>query len=177
MKMFRIRSARHPLLSTILSLYSSAFPAGERRTTDAFLKMLTVVQMRLMVVTDIGKFIGIMIYWQFQDFIFLEHMAISPELRGHGYGRRIMQELMDKSHHQIVLEVEHPTEQNSKRRIRFYEGLGFIKIPHPYFQPPYERNGQPLPMVLMALIPFNDMTALNETLRLIREEIYERFYS
>ncbi len=176
MKMFRIRSAKHPMLNMILPLYSSTFPVGERRTPGALLKMLTVDQMRLMVVTDIGKFVGFMIYWQFRDFIFLEHMAISPKLRGLGYGRRMMHELMDKSHYQIVLEVEHPTEQTSKKRIRFYEGLGFMKIPHPYFQPPYEKNGKPIPMVLMALTSFNDMATLNDTLRQIREEVYERFY-
>ena len=43
----------------------------------------------------------------------------------------------------VVLEVEMPTEEMSKRRIGFYERLGYVLDDHVYFQPPY-RQGEPL---------------------------------
>ena len=49
----------------------------------------------------------------------------------------------------VVLEVEMPTEEMSKRRIGFYERLGFVLDHHVYFQPPYRRGEALLEMRLM----------------------------
>ena len=42
-----------------------------------------------------------------------------------------------------------PTEEMSKRRIGFYERLGFVLDHHVYFQPPYRRGEALLEMRLM----------------------------
>lgn len=49
----------------------------------------------------------------------------------------------------VVLEVEMPTEEMSKRRIGFYERLGFVLDHHVYFQPPYRKGEAFLEMRLM----------------------------
>ena len=43
-----------------------------------------------------------------------------------------------------------PTEEMSKRRIGFYERLGFVLDYHVYFQPPYRKGEAFLEMRLMA---------------------------
>ena len=48
-----------------------------------------------------------------------------------------------------LLEVEMPTEEMSKRRIGFYERLGFVLDHHVYFQPPYRKGEAFLEMRLM----------------------------
>ena len=42
-----------------------------------------------------------------------------------------------------------PTEEMSKRRIGFYERLGFVLDHHVYFQPPYRKGEAFLEMRLM----------------------------
>ena len=49
----------------------------------------------------------------------------------------------------VVLEVEIPADEMSKRRIGFYERLGFKLDNHVYHQPPYREGGEWLEMRLM----------------------------
>ena len=79
----------------------------------------------------------------------MEHFAIDASARNGGIGGESMKQFMALCDTPVVLEVEIPTEEMSKRRIGFYERLGYVLDNHVYFQPPY-RPGEPsLEMRLM----------------------------
>jgi ribosomal protein S18 acetylase RimI-like enzyme len=131
-----------------VELYEQAFPPEERRNLPAQQLLLNNGALRLVLLENDSTYAGFVFYWELTDFVFIEHFAISPELRGSGIGSSVMR-LLEQEHPRLVLEVEPPHTEDAVRRIRFYEGLGFKAYTFPYLQPPYQAGGTPLSMMLM----------------------------
>lgn len=93
--------------------------------------------------------LGLLTYWDFDSFYYVEHFAINPALRNGGYGKRTMDYLLSMVDQPVVLEVERPTEEMAKRRIEFYQRQGFRLWTQNYEQPPYKAGDKYLPMYLM----------------------------
>jgi ribosomal protein S18 acetylase RimI-like enzyme len=155
----------------VAELYVQAFPPEERRNLPAQQVLLNNGALRLALLEDGGVYAGFVFYWQLTDFVFIEHFAIAPGLRGSGIGSGVMR-LMERAHPCIVLEVEPPHSDDAVRRIRFYEGLGFKAYAYPYLQPPYQAGGAPLNMLLMQ----KGMSPGEHTFTKINSEIYLEVY-
>lgn len=51
----------------------------------------------------------------------------------------------------VILEAEPPElNETARRRVAFYERLGYKLNPHEYYQPPYKLGGKPLRLVIMS---------------------------
>lgn len=135
-----ISSTTDPLFTFCWELYLSAFPENERRSLDYHTETMTKKQFHCDVVLDSDEPIGILFWWNLSDFIFVEHLATSPKVRGKGYGNKILEELISSSKKPILLEVEHPENELSRRRIGFYERTGFVLNTHPYRHPSYQQT-------------------------------------
>ncbi len=125
-------------------------------------------------VVEDGMFAGLLNYWSLGNFIYIEHLATLPSLRGGGLGRRILQKLMEKETLPIVLEVEPPTTDLTRRRIGFYTRCGFtLWDGQDYLQPPYAPHLPAVPLLLMV------HGALDETrdFQRICKEIHNHVYS
>jgi ribosomal protein S18 acetylase RimI-like enzyme len=93
--------------------------------------------------------VGLLIYWDFYDFIFIEHFAVDPLKRSGGTGKTVITMLNELLQRPIILEVELPKDENTRRRIGFYHRLGFTVCETNYLQPPYHPDGEFIPMYLM----------------------------
>ncbi len=118
---------------------------------------------------------GLLNWWTFQGFCYIEHFAIDPALRGRGIGREALRQFCTTIWQPIVLEVEPPDTEMAIRRIGFYRKLGFTLWEQPYTQPPYrpEEDDRYLPMRLMvygALKSDRDYEAVKSTLY---KEVYQ----
>lgn len=171
--MLTIRNLISPVTipDNVAELYEQAFPPEERRNLPAQQLLLDNGALRLALLENDGNYAGFVFYWQLTDFVFIEHFAISPGLRGGGIGSGVMR-LIEEQHGRLVLEVEPPHSADAIRRIRFYEGLGFTAYPFPYLQPPYQAGGAPLPMLLMQ----KGMPPEEHTFTKINSEIYLEVY-
>lgn len=107
------------------SLYLTAFPADERREEAEHLKILDNPDFHSDAILDGDKFIGILMYWETPDFIFLEHFATVLEARGKGFGSLALSELKKKGK-PIILEIEPPVDELTERRYGFYKRNGFL---------------------------------------------------
>ncbi len=85
----------------------------------------------------------------FDGYTYVEHFAIDPAARNGGIGAEAMKQFLVFCGTPVVLEVEMPTDEMSKRRIGFYERLGFKLDNQVYHQPPYREGGEWLEMRLM----------------------------
>ena len=72
----------------------------------------------------------------------------------------------------VVLEVEMPTEEMSRRRIGFYERLGFVLDCHVYFQPPYRKGEAFLEMRLMAHGELDLERSFEQVKTIIHQNVY-----
>nr|MBP7373044.1 GNAT family N-acetyltransferase [Opitutaceae bacterium] len=82
-------------------------------------------------------------------FTFMEHLALDPVWQSRGLGRQAVGWAMGHLARPLVLEVELPVDATSRRRIAFYERLGFRTFPETYVQPPYRVGGAFVPMRLL----------------------------
>ncbi|MGN1338941.1 MAG: GNAT family N-acetyltransferase [Oscillospiraceae bacterium] len=117
---------------------------------------------------------GFMNYYLFEgeNIAFLEHFAMSPELRGNGTGSRLMRYFQDiTAPRNIVLEVELPEGEVQRRRIAFYQRMGFALNEGEYFQPAFNPNSQPLPLKLMSTKPLDEQE-FRQVTRLIHQRVY-----
>ncbi|MFR9649786.1 MAG: GNAT family N-acetyltransferase [Rikenellaceae bacterium] len=145
-----ISTINNPLFPFCWELYLAAFPENERRGLDYHTETMNRELFHCDVVLDSDEPIGILFWWDLSDFIFVEHLATTPAVRGKGYGNQILNELIASSNRPILLEVEHPEDELSRRRIGFYERMGFILNHHPYRHPSYQQiEGEYVDLLVM----------------------------
>ena len=153
-------------------LITTSFPQDEYRPLDEQ-RHITAGEPRfhLMQASDEGRPIGIISFWELDGICYVEHFATLEQERSKGYGCEIMRQLQAIKQ-QIVLEVEEPTDELTRRRINFYERQGFTLCPTPYTQPPYRKGGNSVPMLLM----FHGSLPTNDIFEKTRKEIYKNIY-
>lgn len=171
MKFLPVSATNDPYLPFIKELYHASFPKEERRDWQQLLDMMdTCGEMQLQVIEEEAMAIGFIIFWVFGDWLFLEHFAVDPDLRGKSYGERIMKALMRDV--KLILEVEPPSTDNAVRRIVFYERLGFSRLPFTYNQPSYSNPEESFPMVLMSNSSAQREDQFSEIISQIRIKVY-----
>ena len=117
--------------------------------------------------------IGLITYWDFEQFYYIEHFAIDPNLRNGGYGKKVLQQLHEQFQSPIVLEVEKPTDEMTQRRIGFYQRHGFVLWENEYQQPPYKSGDEFLPLQLMV----HGELQSDKDFEFIRKRIYQDVYN
>lgn len=117
--------------------------------------------------------IGLITYWDFEHFYYVEHFAINPALRNGGYGKKSLEFLCEKLNRPIVLEVEMPLQEMAQRRINFYQRQGFILWEKKYEQPPYKAGDGFLPMYLMVR---GDLQC-EQDFETVKNRIYKEVYN
>lgn len=165
----------HALYLYVEKLLHSAFPPDERRDdeqqrayTDGNDKF------RCLLIRDFDKPVGLLTYWDFTDFVYVEHFAIDEDLRGGGLGAQAMRTFLQEMNRPVVLEVEMPRVKGdiTHRRIAFYRRQGFSLRRMPYKQPPYREGDGWLPMKLMSC----GKGKWEKIAGLVRDVIYREVY-
>lgn len=158
----------------IEQIYIESFPPNERRPVVEFLRLLQDDKtFTVYLILDDDKRVGFLTTWTFDTFIYAEHFAIAPEYRSAGYGKEVMEAFIGQTTLPIILEVETPENELAKRRIAFYERVGFKAWNIPYTQPAYEEKYGPVPMVLMTYRTI----ALDKLFDNIKSLIYKKVYN
>lgn len=148
-----ITSMAHEHIPFVQQLYQTAFPPEERRVFSSISLAPAPAGgeagMQLLLAQDATLApVAFAFVWDFKQFRFIEHLATAPQHRGKGYGNYIMQLLLPAGK-PCLLEVEPPHDEQSEKRICFYQKLGFTQSSITYLQPPYHIGGAALPMLLL----------------------------
>lgn len=157
----------------VYAIMKASFPNIERRTYDGQKALLRDPHYRVLTETDDGgSILAFLAAWEFPAFRFVEHIAVDPGTRGGGVGGRLMTAFLAQSPKPVVLEVEPPATGLQRRRVGFYERLGFLLNDYAYSQPPLQEGQPDLPLKLMSY-PRLLTEAEFET---CRETLYMRVY-
>lgn len=169
----RIENEADTLFEQTYSLYESAFPIIERRSAAALRQVLnSEKKFKISAILKDNQFVGLFSDWQFEDFVYAEHFAILPALRGKHIGSEVVTKYLENTGSPIVFEVEKPDNEMAKRRIEFYKRLGFRLLPFEYAQPYYDGSGRLFPMLLMT----NDSDFAHQNIFRITDTIYKNVY-
>lgn len=140
MEQIRLDSTQHPMFSAAWELYCHSFPRNERRSLAHQQTAFRSEHYRMEIFTEQDKFVGLIGYWTFNEYVYVEHLAVNPALRSGGYGSRIVSKFLSSTNRTIILEIEQVTDNLTARRLRFYERLGFRINPYDHIQPLYHED-------------------------------------
>lgn len=170
-------SINSELYTIVNQLWIEAFPENERRNTVLQKKMLAedarFCAYILQHTDSSQEVLGAVYLWQFPEFVFIEHLVTAPQLRNRGFGARMITLLKERYHTPFVLEAERPTTALSKRRIEFYQRNGFQICSKEYLQPPYHKEGEPIPMYLLTTDVNYTSDKYEEIVALLYKEVYQ----
>lgn len=170
---FKIENVYDPNFEEVYDLYTNSFPTYSRRTWAGLEALFNKKpSFQSIAVKQNSDFVGLIHFWQFEKFLFIEHFAIHPDFRNNGLGSKIMKEFIAKTELPVVIETETPHSQIASRRIHFYERIGFYLISNFYMQPPYEGSQVLLSMLIMT----NNYHFVNKHFQQIKNSIYKDVY-
>lgn len=146
----RLRCAEDSRFGELWELYQDSFPRKERRPfpwqKEAMRREEAFHCLRL---EDGGGLAGLMFYWQLPFCRYLEHFAIAVNRRGQGLGRRAL-ELLHRGGGPVILEIEPVVDEGTRRRLSFYQSVGYERLPWPHAQLPFRRGEGDVPMELLS---------------------------
>lgn len=160
----------HARYTFVEELLHQVFPEDERRDDDKQrynTDYHPLFHCCLINDKDVSSPVGLLTFWDFPHYLYIEHLAISPTLQGKGYGKRLLTEFIHDKKRPIVLEVELPHDLLSRKRISFYRQCGLQLWECDYVQPPYRPHDFSIPLYLMAtneLVFDRDYVEIRKTL-------------
>lgn len=150
MKAIRIPDEHSPYFEAAWQTYVASFPSNERRERAGQAALLANPEYRLDAWLDNGRFVGLMAWWDFGDYRYVEHVAVHPDCRSGGYGGKILSTWMAAGERPVYLEIEVPVDEATQRRRGFYMRLGFVDSGLRHLQPPYDGQGEDVPMSVLS---------------------------
>lgn len=134
----------------IYALMETSFPLEEYRPYPEQKALLSRPAYGLYAARDDReKLLGFAAVWEWEDFAFIEHIAVSPHYRNGGLGGKLLDQVVALLEKPVCLEVEPPDGGMASRRIGFYQRHGFFLNPYPYIQPSISQGRNPIPLQIM----------------------------
>lgn len=145
----RLTDARCPRFARAFSLYERSFPLHEQRLLRDQQAVLRHPEYHFFTIEEGGRFCGLLLCWETGNFVYVEHFAICEDLRGTGLGSRALHLLL-QTPRTVILEIDPPEDEVSRRRKGFYLRAGFCENPYPHAHPPYRHGFEPHRLVLLS---------------------------
>ncbi len=149
MRFERITNVEHPMYEKALELYAISFPAYEQRELVSQTQILGDREYYFSLIYDEDAFVGLVLYWETKENIYVEHFCILPEMRNKHYGQKAL-ELLCQRKKTVILEIDPPSDAVSVRRKSFYERCGFVENPYTHVHPPYHEGRVGHGLVIMS---------------------------
>ena len=89
----RLTQPEEPAFGRAMALYEASFPRHEQRLPDEQRAVLSHPEYHFIQLFDGAEFVGLLLYWEAEDFRYVEHFCVRPELRGRRYGAKALEEL------------------------------------------------------------------------------------
>lgn len=154
-------------------LFESAFP-DEERPPFGEIKKRDKTRFHFLVATmGDDEPLGILTYWDFEDFIYVEHFAIHEDLRDQGLGKAVFLNFLSQQTKQVVLEVEIPHNEVSDHRVEFYGSMGLFLNQQEYWQPSYNKKKHELAVQMYIMTKYEvDDDEFDEIRRVLYQNVY-----
>lgn len=119
MRLERITAKSHNMFERAFYIYESSFAKWERRGIAEQDRVLLKSDYHFDVMLDNDELIGIMLYWELDSLIFLEHFAVIPKIERDRYGAKAL-DLLKTKNKKILVEIEASNDEVAERRYNFY---------------------------------------------------------
>ena len=162
------------IFSKVYELMKQSFPEEEYRNYNQQKNLINNPYYKLITkINPSGELVGFIASWQMDDFSFIEHFAVNPNMRGKGIGSEMLQNFIENSPKPILLEVELPRDNITQKRISFYTRHGFSVNKFKYFQMPLRENSSPIEMHIMSFPTILEEKEFEKMKSIIYKKIYD----
>lgn len=169
--MLRFIDVNEKTFNTVFDKMKTAFPYEERRDYSDQKECLENKYFKFFEIYDCDLAVGFTALWVFENFVFIEHIAIDEDKRGGGYGSKAIELIKEKYNKPLILEAEAPVTEQQIKRIKFYNRLGFNVNSFNYTQPSYH-GGEGVPLLILSYPNKLTDEEFDEFLRETRREVY-----
>lgn len=149
MELVRIKDRNDSRLETSMKYYACSFPLHEQRELASQTDIMRDSAYHFTLIFDGKEEIGTILYWETDEYIYVEHFYIYPDFRGNAYGSMTLRALTQQGK-PVILEIDPPTDEISVRRKGFYERCGFAANAYPHIHPPYHKGNAGHSLVMMS---------------------------
>ncbi|WP_404812303.1 GNAT family N-acetyltransferase [Capnocytophaga canimorsus] len=149
MKKIKIAHSNHPLYKAFRELYVTSFPIFEQRTEPQQKSAFSCEKYHLISYYDEENFVGFIAYWEFDNYLYIEHLAINTSLRGKGYGSQLLNDFISSTSKIVLLEIDPVIDEISEARLRFYKKCGFYSNPYLHSHPAYRVDYPPHTLIVL----------------------------
>lgn len=159
----------------VYALFEKAFIPAELRPYEKMKLLFLEDEFVIYGMYQDGRIIGAIIVWEFNDFVYLENFAVDQSLRGQGLGSQILQAIKELYPHQLlVLEVEEPIDDLTKRRVAFYQRNQYVLNPYHFVQPPLRKNALKVELMYMSYPDSINVYAFDQIKKQIFRIVYQQ---
>lgn len=152
MKTFhRILSTEDKWYDKFYAVYSVSFPVFEQRNREQQRYAFTFENYYLDCLTEGDRFLAFIAYWDFNEYIYIEHFAVNPDYRGENIGSRTLRQLIARKKKMILLEIDPLHTDIARKRYCFYERLGFVANEYIHHHPPYKKEFPAHELIILSL--------------------------
>jgi len=148
-KIHQIKNTDNTHFADFWKIYTESFPLNERRSLEQQIEVLKKPEYQLDIYLSEFQVVGFNAFWTAGEFVFIEHLAVAPEVRGKGLGSLILKPFVESKTIPVILEIDIPIDGLTFRRLKFYESQGFIKNEYIHFMPPYDTRDKPLRLQIL----------------------------
>lgn len=170
MEFLQIEASDKKRWNEVWKLYEDSFPIAETRKVEDHLRASSDKRFFPLSAWDGEQLIGIMFFWEWDSYRYLEHLAVNPNLRGHSYGTQLLKYLCD-SNHTIILEIDPLINELSVRRLQFYERSGYTLTPYRFVHLPYRLDGNEQELLILSYPKMITKEQHNGFLKFLDEEV------
>ena len=179
----RIGSEADPLLPPLLAIYGEAFPPAERRSEAQLLRLIACEpRMAFNALLLDGVPVGLLAYWAFDGFHYLEHLAVRHDLRCRHIGSEVLDWIEANLPGLRLLEAEPACPSGNasaddvdyelaSRRIAYYGRHGYRVLERSYVQRSYSHDADACPLWILGSAPDAE---LDRHIATIKREAYLR---
>lgn len=134
-----------------MALYGVSFPRHEQRAVASQCDILENREYHFDLIYDDAEnlFVGILLFWETNDFIYIEHFCVEPLLRNRNYGQKSLALLQEKGK-TIILEIDPVVDEISRKRKGFYERAGFVENVYLHVHPAYHAENEGHGLIVMS---------------------------
>ncbi len=147
--MIRFIDVNENTFDKVYNKMTAAFPYEERRDCYDEKECLKNKLFTLFEIYDGETDVGFSALWVYENFVFIEHIAIDEDKRSGGYGSKAIELIKETYNKPIILEAEAPVTEQQIKRIKFYDRLGFKMNNFDYTQPSYH-GGEGVPLMILS---------------------------
>lgn len=151
-------------------IYRGSFPRNEQWHEEDYVRAFSDPLFEADGIWLGERLAGLLFHWRAERFRYVEHLALSPDLRGQDLGSRTLKAFCAEGG-RVILEIDPPEDEVSCRRQRFYERLGFVTNPYEYIHPSFH---EPFKAHRLVLMSWPDAITYEEARRFadfVREEV------